>query len=78
MGNNQEFAEEFGVWREGCMKVMRSNSEVDLSGLYIGAGVLIRCRHIYNFLCSMLVLHQLLYVLLTLCGIFMHFLELTY
>jgi hypothetical protein len=26
----------------------------------------------------MLVLHQLLYVLFTLCGIFMHFLELTY
>jgi hypothetical protein len=38
----------------------------------------IRCNHIYNFLCSMLVLHQLLYVLFTLCGIFMHFLELTY
>jgi hypothetical protein len=40
--------------------------------------VLIRCKRIYNFWCSMLVLHQLLYVLFTLCGIFMHFLELTY
>jgi hypothetical protein len=39
---------------------------------------LIHCERIYNFLCSMLVLHQLLYVLFTLRGIFMHFLELTY
>jgi hypothetical protein len=42
------------------------------------ARCLICCKCIYNFLCSMLVLHQLLYVLFTLCGIFMHFLELTY
>jgi hypothetical protein len=41
-------------------------------------GKLIRCKRIYNFWCSMLILHQLLYVLFTLCGIFMHFLELTY
>jgi hypothetical protein len=39
---------------------------------------LIRGKRIYNFLCSMLVLHQLLCVLFTLRGIFMHFLELTY
>jgi hypothetical protein len=38
----------------------------------------IRRKRIYNFRCSMLVLHQLLCVLFTLCGIFMHFLELTY
>jgi hypothetical protein len=38
---------------------------------------LIRCKRIYNFLCSMLGLHQLLYVLFTLRDIFMHFLELT-
>jgi hypothetical protein len=41
-------------------------------------GMLIRCKRIYNFWCSMLVLHQLLYVLFTLCSIFLHFLELTY
>ena len=41
-------------------------------------GMLIRCKHIYNFLCSMLVLHQFLYVLFTLRCTFMHFLELTY
>jgi hypothetical protein len=38
---------------------------------------LICCKRIYNFWCSMLVLHQLLYVLFTLRGIFMHFSELT-
>jgi hypothetical protein len=41
-------------------------------------GSLIRCKRIYNFLCSMLVLHELLYVLFTLHRIFMHFSELTY
>jgi hypothetical protein len=40
-------------------------------------GCLIHRKHIYNFWCSMLVLHQLLCVLFTLRGIFMHFLELT-
>jgi hypothetical protein len=30
----------------------------------LSLGMLIRCKRIYNFLCSMLVLHQLLYVLL--------------
>jgi hypothetical protein len=39
---------------------------------------LIRLKRIYNFLCSMLVLHQLLCVLYTRRGIFMLFLELTY
>jgi hypothetical protein len=43
------------------------------SGMYV-----IRCKRICNFWCSMLVLHQLLCVLFTLRGIFMHFLELTY
>jgi hypothetical protein len=32
-------------------------------------------KRIYNFWCSMLVLHQLLYVLSTLCGIFMIYLD---
>jgi hypothetical protein len=36
---------------------------------------LIRCKRIYNFLCSMLVLHQLLYVLSTLCSTFMIYLD---
>jgi hypothetical protein len=40
--------------------------------------MVIRLKRIYNFLCSMLVLHQLLCVLFTLRGIFMHFSELTY
>jgi hypothetical protein len=44
----------------------------------LSLGMLIRCKRIYNFWCSMLVLHQLLCVLFTLRGIFMHFLELTY
>jgi hypothetical protein len=39
---------------------------------------LIRLKRIYKFLCSMLVVHQLLCVLFTLRGVFMHFLELTY
>jgi hypothetical protein len=39
---------------------------------------MIRLKRIYNFWCSILVLHQLLCVLFTLRGIFMHFLELTY
>jgi hypothetical protein len=39
---------------------------------------MIRRKCIYNFWCSMLVLHQLLCVLITLHSIFMHFLELTY
>jgi hypothetical protein len=37
-------------------------------------GSVIRCKRIYNFWCSMLVLNQLLCVLFTLRGIFMHFL----
>jgi hypothetical protein len=44
----------------------------------LSLGMLIRCKRVYNFLCSMLVLHQLLYVLFTLRGVFMHFLKLTY
>jgi hypothetical protein len=39
---------------------------------------MIRLKRIYNFWCSMLVLHHLLHVLFTLCGVFMQFLELTY
>jgi hypothetical protein len=35
----------------------------------------IRCKRIYNFLCSMLILHQLLYVLSILCGTFMIYLD---
>jgi hypothetical protein len=40
--------------------------------------VSIRLKRIYNFLCSMLVLHPLLCVFFTLRGIFIHFPELTY
>jgi hypothetical protein len=43
-----------------------------------GSEQLIRLKRIYNFLCSMLVLHHLLYVLFTLRGFFMQFSELTY
>jgi hypothetical protein len=39
---------------------------------------LICLKRIYSFWCSMLVLHQFIFVLFTLHGIFMHFLELTY
>jgi hypothetical protein len=39
---------------------------------------LIRLKRIYNFWCSMLVLHHLLHVLFTLRGVFMWFTELTY
>jgi hypothetical protein len=42
------------------------------------AARVIRCKRIYIFLCSMLVLHQLLCVLFILRGICMHFPELTY
>jgi hypothetical protein len=41
-------------------------------------GWLIRLKRIYNFWCSMLVLHHLLHVLFTLSGVFMRFPELTY
>ena len=36
-------------------------------------GMVIRCKHIYNFWCSMLVYCQLLYVLLVLLGVFIWF-----
>jgi hypothetical protein len=42
------------------------------------SGCLIRLKRIYNFWCSMLILHHLLHVLFTLCGVLMRFLELTY
>jgi hypothetical protein len=38
----------------------------------------IRLKRIYNFWCSMLVLHHVLHVLFTLRGVFMRFPELTY
>jgi hypothetical protein len=41
----------------------------------LSLGMLIRCKRIYNFWCSMFVLHQLLYILSTLCGIFMIYLD---
>ena len=44
----------------------------------LSLGMLIRPKRIYNFLCSMLVLHQLLWVSLLLCGIFIRFPTLTY
>ena len=44
----------------------------------LSLGMLIRCKRIYNFWCSMLVLYLLSYVLSTLWSIFTHFLELTY
>ena len=39
----------------------------------LSLGMLIRCKRIYNFLCSMLVLHQFLYVLSILCCTFYAF-----
>jgi hypothetical protein len=42
------------------------------------APALIRLKRIYNFLCSMLVLTPFVLSFVTLCGVFMHFLELTY
>src|SRR4051812_45327158 len=36
----------------------------------LSLGMLIRCKCIYNFLCSMLVLHQILYVLYALYDIY--------
>jgi hypothetical protein len=39
---------------------------------------LIRLKYIYNFLCSMLVLTPFALCFVTLHGVFMHFLELTY
>ena len=36
----------------------------------LSLGMLIRCKRIYNFLCSMLVLHQFLYVLYALYDIY--------
>ena len=44
----------------------------------LSLGMLIRCKCIYNFWCSLLVLHKFVYVLCALCGIIMYFLELTY
>ena len=44
----------------------------------LSLGMLIRLKRIYNFWCSMLVLHQFLYILFTLRCTFMHFPELTY
>jgi hypothetical protein len=41
----------------------------------LSLGMLIRCKRIYNFLCFMLVLHQLLYVLSILCDTFMIYLD---
>jgi hypothetical protein len=41
-------------------------------------GIVIRLKRIYNFWCSMLILHHLLRVLLTLRDVFMRFPELTY
>jgi hypothetical protein len=39
------------------------------------SAAMIRCKRIYNFWCSMLVLHQLLYVLSIFCGTFMIYLD---
>jgi hypothetical protein len=41
-------------------------------------GGVIRLKRIYNFLCSMLVFTPFAQCLITLCGTFMHFPELTY
>jgi hypothetical protein len=41
-------------------------------------GQVIRLKRIYNFLCSMLVYTPFALCFVTLCGIFMHFSELTY
>jgi hypothetical protein len=41
-------------------------------------GAVIRLKRIYNFLCSMLVFTPFALCFVTLCGVFMRFLELTY
>jgi hypothetical protein len=43
-----------------------------------GDDPVIRLKHIYNFLCSMLVFTPFALCFVTLCGVFMRFLELTY
>ena len=44
----------------------------------LSLGMLIRCKRIYNFWCSMSVLHQFLYVSYHFIALFMRFPELTY
>jgi hypothetical protein len=44
----------------------------------LSLGMLIRLKRIYNFLCSMLVFTPFALCFVTLCGVFMRFLELTY
>jgi hypothetical protein len=50
-------------------------------GMHVGSGEedpLIRLKHIYNLLCSMLVYTPFALCFVTLRGVFMHFPELTY
>jgi hypothetical protein len=72
------------IWSRLCWLHVTSNIIIFVTTYLLedeqelSLGMLIRYKCIYNFWCSMLVLHQLLYILFTLHGIFMHFLELTY
>jgi hypothetical protein len=51
---------------------------VDRMVLKASSDQVIRLKRIYNFRCSMLILHHLLHVLFTLHDVFMRFPELTY
>jgi hypothetical protein len=61
----------FGI---GAKKTAHSGGPKIVS---VGAGV-IRLKRIYNFLCSMLVYTPFALCFVTLRGVFMHFLEVTY
>jgi hypothetical protein len=65
------------MWEEkvGFLKGLRV---VDRMVLKASSDQVIRLKRIYNFRCSMLILHHLLHVLFTLRDIFMRFPELTY
>jgi hypothetical protein len=57
-----------------AVRILGGSKETSMQSLHLtGAARFIHCKRIYNFSCSMLVLHQLLYVLFTLRGIFMYF-----
>jgi hypothetical protein len=55
----------------------RNSAHILISGPFT-ASCMIRLKRIYNFLCSMLVYTPIALCFVTLRGVFMHFLELTY
>jgi hypothetical protein len=60
-----------------CEFISKRARSVDARGAHT-MGWLIRLKRIYNFLCSMLVYTPFALCFVTLCGVFMHFPELTY